>query len=119
MSDSYADWRERFAEAMDPRFYNLAYLDWLIRSDTAQFLAGRNAALVAEIKTFPTGTRAASFVVAAGDLRELTEDLRPIVEDWGRLNGCTAALIESREGWEKVMKKHGYTLFQASIVKEL
>lgn len=104
---------------MDPRFYNIAYLDWLIRSDTAQFLAGKSAALVAEIKTFPTGTRAVSFVVAAGDLTELIEVLRPMVEEWGWTNGCTVALIESGEVWARIMKKHGYTLFQASIAKDL
>lgn len=119
MNGDYGAWRARFAEALDPRFYNIEYLDWLLEHERAWLWFGRQAALAAEIKTFPTGMRAVSFVVAAGDLTELTEELRPAVEDWGRAGGCSVSLIESRPGWEKSMKKHGYTLFQASIVKDL
>jgi hypothetical protein len=119
VSSDYAAWRDRLAEAMDPRFYTIEYLDWLLATGRAFLWARGHAALVAEIRVFPTGTKAASFVVAAGDREELVNELAPQVEAWGRANGCSVALIESRPGWEKVMKGHGYSLFQASIVKEL
>jgi hypothetical protein len=57
--------------------------------------------------------------VAAGDLDELASDLSVRAEQWGRLNGCTMALIESREGWARKMKPYGYEPFQIAIAKDL
>lgn len=117
--DSYAEWRGEFAKAIDPRFYTLDYLDWLLRTGQANLWVGLQCALVTRVKLFPSGNSAVEFLVAAGDLDELTKELAPSVEQWGRENGCMFALIESRPGWERAMKRHGYELFQASIVKEL
>ena len=44
--------------------------------------------------------------------------LIPKAEQWGRELGCIGALIESREGWARVMRPHGYRLFQTTIRKE-
>lgn len=119
MPDSYAAWRGKFAQALDTRFYTLDYLDWLLRTGQANFWANERCSLVTRVKLFPSGNSAVEFLVAAGDLESLTNELAPAVEQWGRDNGCLFALIESRPGWEKAMKQHGYELFQASIVKEL
>ena len=45
--------------------------------------------------------------------------LIPRAEEWGRSIGCTLAIIESRPGWAREMKKHGYSTHQISISKEL
>jgi len=34
-------------------------------------------------------------------------------------NGCSRAIVESRAGWMKVLKPHGYEIFQVSVMKEL
>lgn len=115
----YDAWRPRLAAALDDRFYSIDYLDGLLVTGRAFLWASDAAALVAEIRTYPTGLRALHFLCAAGDLRAIEDDLRPRAEAFGRLNGCVAALIESRPGWVRRMKPHGYTLFQASIVKDL
>jgi hypothetical protein len=115
----YAVWRSRFAEAMDPRLYTLDHLDRLVLSGRARFWSSQGAAIVAELKTFPTGARAVHGLIAAGDLDEVETILIPQAEAWGRQNGCILALIDSRSGWGRVMKKHGYAPFQTAIAKEL
>ena len=116
---SYIHWRGAFQDAMDPRFYNIEYLDWLVANDRAKFFCAHDAALVAEIRMFPSGRCAAHFLVAAGNLETLKDELAGRVEAWGKANGCDFALIESRPGWRREMKDSGYEPFQESIVKEL
>jgi hypothetical protein len=114
----YLDFREMFREAMNPAFYNIAYLDNLIASGNAWFFRSDHAAIVVEIKQFPGGAKCVHGLVAAGDLTEI-DDLIERAEAWGAINGCTHGLIESRPAWAKRMKSRGYEVFQVSIVKEL
>ncbi len=58
-------------------------------------------------------------MIAAGPLEEIEDILIPIAEQWGRENGCAFGMIESRPGWAKRMKRHGYEPFQVSLIKEL
>lgn len=115
---NYATFRDRFAEALDTRLYCIEYLDWLVGNGRARCWASDKAAIVAEIKMFPTGATAVAGLIAAGDLAEV-EKLIPLAEQWGRENGCRFGMIESRPGWAKRMKKHGYSTHQVSIIKEL
>jgi N-acyl-L-homoserine lactone synthetase len=41
------------------------------------------------------------------------------VEEWAQQQGCSTIVIQSREGWLKVMKASGYSPYQASIRKDL
>lgn len=116
--DTYRHWRDAFAEAIDPRFYSIDYLDGLVLTGRAFLWASDTAAIVAEVKTFPTGARVIHGLVAAGDL----EGIKALIEQaeaWGKSQGCIAALIESRPGWARALKAEGYASFQTSIMKEL
>ena len=104
---------------MDPRFYSIEYLDWLVMTGRAGIWFSDNAALVCEIKVYPTGARAVAVVIAAGDKNEIVNELRPAAEAWGKDNGCTFSMVESREGWGHALKTHGYEAFQRALVKEL
>lgn len=117
--NDYLRFRDRFAEALDPRLYSIEYLDDLILSGRAHFFASANAAIVTEFKTFPTGARAVAGLIAAGDLEEISTILIPRAEEWGRLNGCQFGMIDSRPGWARRMKQHGYETHQVSLIKEL
>ena len=57
----------------------------------------------------PTGARDIAGLVAAGDLEEIE---RPNLanREFGGMIGWVGALMESREGWERVMKKHRYAV---------
>lgn len=116
---AYERFRPQFAEALDPRLYSIEHLDSLVYSMRAQVFFGDEAAIVAEIKEYPTGARVIHGLVAAGDLVEIVERLIPAAEDWGRELGCILAIIESRHGWAKILKSQGYEPHQQAVRKVL
>ena len=118
MSD-YHRFRHRFAEAMDQRLYDLPYLDRLLFSGRAHIWFGEEAAIVTEIREYPTGARVIHGVVAAGDLGEITNALIPKAEEWGRSIGCVLAIVESREGWSRALRRRGYETHQVAVRKAL
>jgi hypothetical protein len=115
----YRRFRDRFAEAMDPAFYSIEYLDALIRSGRARLWVGAQAAIVAEIRNYPGGARAVHGLVAAGRMEEIGGTLIPQAEAWGKAQGCTHAIIESRSGWMRALKPQGYAPHQVALRKEL
>lgn len=117
MPENYELWRERFAAALDPKFYRIEHVDAMVWYGRARLFANDLAAVLAEIKLYPTGASDVHFLVGAGDLDGLIE-LSADVESWGREAGCVGALIESRSGWAKVMKKHGYAPHQIAVRKD-
>jgi hypothetical protein len=118
MSD-YPHFRPLFAAAIDPRFYTIDHLDHLVLSKRAQCWFGEEAAIVTEVRTYPSGATAVHGLVAAGRLEEIVDVLIPMAEAWGRAIGCTLAVIESRGGWARQLKDHGYAPFQTAVAKEL
>jgi hypothetical protein len=115
----YADFRDRFAAALDPRLHRIGHLDALLLSGGAQLWTGEQAALVTEIRTFPTGATAICVLVAAGEIGEIVDRLRPEAERWAREAGCGLAIVESRGGWQRALRPHGYAPFQVSLLKSL
>lgn len=79
----------------------------LVLAGQAHFWPGRNAAVVTEFHPFPR-LKALHFWLCGGDLTELTQEMRPAIEAWGALNGCTRFTTAGREGWQRVMARHGY-----------
>lgn len=118
MPEGYERWREGFAAALDDRLYGIDHVDRLVWCGRARLFANERAALLAEIKPYPAGACDVHVLVGAGELNALI-GLEPLLAAWGRKHGCLGVLIESREGWAKVMKKHGYETCQVSVRKEL
>jgi hypothetical protein len=116
---AYHHFRPQLAKALDPAFYPIEYLDDLLRCGRARLFASGGAAMVAELRLYPGGARAVHCLVAAGRMDEITGVLRPEVEAWGRASGCTIAIVESRAGWAKLLKPHGYAPHQIAILKSL
>lgn len=116
--NGYLRFRSQFEQALDPRLYNIEYLDALLLSGRARCWFSDKAAIVAEIRKFPTGAMAVCGVIAAGELDAIV-GLIPDAEAWGKEYGCQFGMIESTEGWQRVMKKHGYEVFQVSLIKTL
>ena len=116
---TYARWRSAFAAALDPRLYPIDHLDTLVRKGRAQLWASDRSALVTELRPFPSGAWAIHTLVAAGDMAEIVGELRPQAEAWARGLGCTLSIVESREGWARALKPHGYAPFQVSLIKSL
>jgi len=115
----YRRFRPLFAEAMDPAFYPIDHLDALLLSGRARLFVGEEAAIVAEIRAYPGGARAVHGLVAAGRIEEIVDALIPRAEAWGRARGCTHAVVESRAGWMRALRLHGYEPHQVALRKDL
>lgn len=121
----YNQWRPRFAEALTGPLFNIDYLDYLVLGcGLGQLWPGTDAALVTAFKYFPGPTghhpcvKVIEVIIAAGDADEVVDVLRPAAEEWAREQGCSFVLVESRAGWERILKKHGYDAYQVTLVKE-
>lgn len=113
---AYLDFREDFA-ALDPDRYPVDYIDHQVASGAWRCWGNAHAAILAEIKTYPSGLREVHGVAAAGDLQAIIE-LIPLAEEWGREQGCVRAVIESRPGWERALPKE-WELHQVAMRKDL
>ena len=114
----YRRFRALFAEAIDGRFHTIDHLDWMIRTGRAQYWQSADAAMATEVRGYPA-CRAIHGLVAAGDLDQIRSLLIPAAETWGRASGCAFAIIESRPGWQRALRNHGYELHQIAVVKGL
>lgn len=112
----YLKYRDEIESLLDPRLYTIKWLDEQIWLGAYQLFTNENAAIVTEVKGYPTGASEIHGIVAAGDLPAILELIKQ-AEKWGREQGCILASISSREGWTRVLKD--YRVHQVYIVKEL
>jgi hypothetical protein len=84
-----------------------------------QFWRSDNAAMITEIRDYPTGSKDIHALIAAGDLDEIIAIITPQAEEWARERGCIAAQVESREGWARALRPSGYQTHQLIVRKEL
>jgi hypothetical protein len=115
----YAAFRSAFLEVMDPALYSIEWLDEQVATGAVMFWRSANAAIIAEIRHYPTGARDIHGLIAAGELSEIVGHLIPHAEQWAREQGCVGAIIESRPGWQRVLKEQGYEPYQIAVRKEL
>lgn len=112
--EAYLTFRHEFA-ALDPDRYPVDYIDHQVAAGAWRCWGNERAAILAEIKTYPSGVKEVHGVAAAGALAEIVQ-LIPLAEAWGRDEGCARAVIESRPGWARLP---GYELHQVSVRKDL
>jgi len=116
--DGYLLFRPAFETAIDPRLYTMDWLDRRILDGDALFWRTDRAAIVAEVRRYPTGNRDIHGLIAAGDLDDITGVLIPQAEAWARSAGCIGAVIESRSGWVRRLRGRGYSCHQVALRKE-
>lgn len=104
---------------MDERYHTLPWLDEQVLTGKVRFWRSDNAAIITEMRAYPTGAMDIHGLIAAGDLNEIVNQLIPAAEEWARGQGCIAAQIESREGWKKALRPLGYEAHQLIVRKEL
>ena len=89
-----------------------------IHEGRLQFWPGPHSAVVTEIQEYPQ-RRTLHFFLAGGNLAEL-EVMLPGIMEWGRTQGCTAASMTGRRGWERTfLKREGWTANLVVMTKEL
>jgi len=114
----YHPWRDRFAEALDSRFYRLEHLDQIINENRARIFTCPEAALIVELRHYPTGAYDGHVLIAAGDPGAVVNVLRPRAEQWLREIMALGTLVESRPGWARLLKAHGYEAHQMTLRKD-
>lgn len=115
----YLRFRDKIAEALNPHFHPIEFVDALIEQDIAKVFASAKAALLVHVRDYPGGARALEPLVAAGSVEAIAGPLRERAEEWARSVGCTHIIINSRPGWAGKLKKHGYVPHQLAVRKEL
>jgi hypothetical protein len=89
----------QFAEALDPRFYTIDYLDERINGNTVRIFTCPEAALIVELRHYPTKAFDGHVLIAAGDPMAVVDQLRPRAEQWLRDIGAIGAIVEAgRDG---------------------
>jgi hypothetical protein len=96
--------------------YTLADVLELVRKGDAQFWAGRQSAIVTQVDEYPH-SRVLTLWLGGGDLRELSDDLIPRAETFGRECGCTRSRIIGRQGWARALAGDGYRPVAAVVEK--
>lgn len=113
--DAYEPFRPDF-HALDPDRYPADYMDAQVYAGFWRCWGTPEAAILVELKRYPSGVLEVHGVAAAGDLQTIV-GLIPCAEHWGRELGAVRAVIESRSGWERIL--NGYEVHQVSIRKDL
>lgn len=114
----YLTFRSAFLEVLDPRYYPIEWLDQRVKEGRAIVMRSAHAAIVVELRQYPGGAIDVHGLIAAGDKDEIINDLIPRAEALGRENGCIAGVVESRPGWARALKPHGYEVSQVTVRKE-
>ncbi len=114
----YQRHRDAIAALLDPRCYTIDWLDGQIERGDMIAFGNDAAAIVVAVKQYPAGATELHGMVAAGDLAVI---LKLIVkaEHWAIERGITFACIASRSGWSKVLLRHGYSVYQTVLRKDL
>jgi hypothetical protein len=90
----------------------------MVRRGEAQFWPAARSALITVVEDDPCERRLLIWL-AGGHLQELTTEVLPQVEAWGRTRACRRLLIVGRAGWERALKPMGYAPLARLIAKEL
>lgn len=114
----YLRFRGEIGQVIDERMYSLEWLDGQLLTGRARAFIADDAIILIEIKHYPSGERDVHGLVAAGSLPTIIDDLIPQAEEYGRSIGCIGAVIESRGGWAKALKRDGYEPYQTTIRKD-
>lgn len=89
-----------------------------IHEGRLQFWPGPNSAIITEIIEYPQ-KRTLHFFLAGGNLAEL-EVMVPGIIEWGRTQGCSAASLTGRKGWERsFLKREGWATKLVVMTKDL
>lgn len=115
----YLAFRDEFLGILDPALYTDDWLDGMVWAGFFRCISNDQAALLYEIKQYPTGLKELHFVAAAGDLTAIIEELRPKAEEYAKSMNCSLVSVQSRPGWVRALKPHDYEQHQIILRKEI
>lgn len=112
---AYEPFRDQFT-SLAPDKYPPEYIDGCVMIGSWRCWGTDQAAILTEVREYPSGLKELHGLAAAGDVSAILE-LIEVAEAWGRQRGCAIAAIESRPAWQKLLP--GYEPEQVRIVKGL
>ena len=90
----------------------------MVAAGRAQAWFGPSSVIISEIVREPQH-KVLHYFLAGGNLAEL-EVMQPIVEAWGREQGCTVATLVGRKGWDRTfLKRQGWSNGLVVLSKQL
>jgi hypothetical protein len=113
-----APFRELIERALAEGYGQMNYTDVLdgIARGEYQFWASKDSCVVSTIDVFPR-IKQLTVIIGAGDLREIDDVIRPVIEAWARRIGCDTMLIMGRPGWQRALE--GYRRTAVVLEKKL
>lgn len=99
-------------------YYDLSDVEQAVRAGEALFWPGEKSAVVTQVWRFPKAT-ILNFWLAGGDMTEIVDDMRPVIEAYGKVQGCTKTVVVGRLGWVRALKGAGYTPVWTAVAKEI
>lgn len=110
--------REPIEHALKEGYGQMKFNDVLdyIKSGEFQFWSSENSCVVTTIDIFPQ-LKQLTVVIGAGDLEEIDDVIRPVVEGWARHIKCDTMLIMGRPGWQRALD--GYRRTAVVLEKRL
>ena len=110
--------RELSESALAAGYGQMGYEDVLkgVRDGEYQLWAADGSVCITTIDIFPL-IKQCTVIIGAGDLREIDDELRPMIETWARSLGCDTMLIMGRPGWERALE--GYRRTAVVLEKRL
>ena len=88
-----------------------------ILSGRFQLWPAPDACMVTEIVVYPRKKVLNGFL-AGGNLETL-KAMYASVEAWGAAQGCSAATVSGRKGWERVWAREGWAPLHTTLAKEI
>lgn len=113
-----ARFREPIERALAEGYGQMNYADVVdsIKHGEFQFWSSENSCVVTTIDVFPR-IKQLTVIIGAGDLQEIDETIRPVIESWAREINCDTMLIMGRPGWQRALE--GYKRTAVVLEKRL
>lgn len=113
-----APFRELIERALAEGYGQMNYADVVegLKRGEYQFWSSENSCVITTIDIFPR-LKQLTVIIGAGDLREIDEIIRPVLEEWARHINCDTMLIMGRPGWQRALE--GYKRTAVVLEKRL
>ena len=111
-------WLQAAIETIGQQTHTKDHIWQRLETGRAQLWPLPNSAIVTEIVTYDNDVRHLRGWLAGGDLDEI-RSLMPSLEEFGRRNGCSKAIIEGRKGWTRALAAQGYDAKTVNLTKDL
>jgi hypothetical protein len=110
--------RELIERALAEGYGQMNYADVVegLKRGEYQFWSSENSCVITTIDVFPR-LKQLTVIIGAGDLREIDEIIRPVLEEWARHINCDTMLIMGRPGWQRALE--GYKRTAVVLEKRL